>query len=164
MHELLHSFWFLVAVTVIVCSVVGTVAQAWQKVRRGEQELRLKQEMLRRGLSVEEMERVLRASAKGPDAPSPSPDEKAVEQLIKCLVEHGTSGRVVEQVLAAVRSSGPALQRSLCRAVKAVVENSPLEGEAHDEQVLAVVRGLVNPAPPARAANVDEAFQPVRPL
>jgi hypothetical protein len=175
MPELLHNFWFLVAVVVIVCSVTATIAQAWQKVRRGEQEMALKQEMLRRGLSVEEIERLLRAGTRTQDTPPASPDEKALEKLIECLGEHGASGRVVEQVLAAVRSADPALRRPLCRAVKAVLENSSLEGEAKDEQVLAVVRGLtsadrpaaveeVPPAAGADPAKIDDMFQSARPM
>ncbi len=167
-----NNFWFLVAVTVIACSVTATIAQAWQKVRRGEQEAALKQEMLRRGLSVEEMERVLRANSKPQDNTAASPDEKAVEQLVWCLGENGISGRVIEQVLAAVRSADPALKRGLCRAVPAVLKYSDLEGEAKDEQVLAVVRGLVPPdrpavvedMPPASPAKIDETFQPTRPV
>jgi hypothetical protein len=174
MFDLLNNFWFLVAVTVIICSVTATIAQAWQKVRRGEQEMALKQEMLRRGLSVEEIERLLHASSRAQDGPAASPDEKAVEKLIECLGEHGASARVIEQILAAVRSADPALRRPLCRAVKAVLENSSLEGEAKDEQVLAVVRGLstaerpspvevIPPAAAAEAEKINETFQPVRP-
>jgi hypothetical protein len=149
MIDVLSNFWFLVAVTVIVCSVTATITQAWQKVRRLEQEAVLKQEMLRRGLSVEEMERLLRANSKPQDDVAASPDEKAIEELIACLGEHGASGSVVEQILAVVQSADPALRRALCRAVKAVLENSSLEGEAKDEQILGVVRGLCPPNRPA---------------
>jgi hypothetical protein len=172
MFELLNNFWFLVAVTVIICSVTATIAQAWQKVRRGEQEGALKQEMLRRGLSVEEIERLMHATARPQESEAASPDEKAVEKLVACLGEHGASARVIEPVLAAVRSADPALRRPLCRAVKAVLENSSLDGEAKDEQVLAVVRGLaaadrpaaVEEAPAAGPAKAAETFQPVRPV
>jgi hypothetical protein len=172
MVELLHNFWFLIALTAIICSVTATIAQAWQKVRRGEQEMALKQEMLRRGLSVEEMERLLRANSQSEGGPAVSPDEKAVEDLISSLGEQGASGRVVEQVLAGVRSADPALRRSLCRAVKAVLENSSLDGVDKDEQVLAVARGLcvggrnaaVDEASAAVNGKVDEAFHPLRPV
>jgi hypothetical protein len=175
MIDVLHNFWFLVAVTIIVCSVTATIAQAWQKVRRAEQELVLKQEMLRRGLSVDEMERLLRANSKPKDNVEVATDEKFIEDLVTCLAENGASGRVVEQVLAAVRSADPARLRPLCRAIKAVLENSSLEEEEKDEQMLAVVRGLCVPNPPAvheevpaippsGAARTEETFQPVRPV
>jgi hypothetical protein len=172
MFDLLHNFWFLVAVTIIVCSVTATIAQAWQKVRRDHQEFLLKSDMLERGLSVDEMERVLRANSKTVVKIASSADEKAVADLVDNLGMYGVSGRVIEQVLAAVRSADPAFRRALCRAVKGVMENSKLEGEAKDEQVLAVVRGL-SPAgrpaaaedvPPASPAKIEETFQPLRPV
>jgi hypothetical protein len=172
MFDVLHSFWFLVAVTVIICSVTATIAQAWQKVRRLEQEAALKQEMLRRGLSVDEMERVLRANSRPQPEAALSADEKVVEDLVTNLGIYDASGRVIEQVLAAVRGADSSTRRSICRAVKAVLENSNLEGDAKDEQVLAVVRGLSSPdqpvmfedRAPARPAKTDETFQPVRPV
>ena len=86
MIELLHNFWFLVFLAVIVCSVTATVAQAWQKVRRGQQETELKLEMLHRGLSVEEMERLLRCSKAHEDT-----DEQAVVDLVEALGGCGAS-------------------------------------------------------------------------
>ena len=45
--------------------VVGIVAGAWQKNRKIELEIALKQEMLQRGMSAEDIERVIKASRKG---------------------------------------------------------------------------------------------------
>jgi len=61
MIELFTNFWFLLFAMIVITSVTGTIAHVWQKVRRAEQEAALKQDMLQRGLSVEDIERVLRA-------------------------------------------------------------------------------------------------------
>jgi hypothetical protein len=170
--ELFSNFWFLVAVTIIVTSVVATLAQAWQKVRRAEQEAALKQEMLRRGLTVEEMERLLRVNSKrsDDDKTPPSTDEEAIEALAECLGECRASANVIEQVLAAVRAADPSVRQTACRAVQAVIRES--EQEAGDEQILAVVRGLCRPAAPlvpvpaadpALPAKPEETFQLTRP-
>lgn len=170
MVELFSNFWFLVAATVIVTSVVATVAQAWQKARRAEQEALLKQEMLRRGLTVEEMERLLRANAKRSGEEAPSTNEDAIEGLAECLGECRASAEVIEQVLAAVRAADPSVRQTACRAVQAVIRGS--DQEAKDEHILAVVRGLCRPATlpepapgadPAPPAKSEETFQLTRP-
>jgi hypothetical protein len=143
----------------VVGAIVGALAGVWQKVRRIEQEAKLKLEMIQRGLPVEEMERVLRATSKHAEATGP--DEEAIEELAQCLGECRASGAVIEQVLGAVQTADPAIRRAICKAVQAVIHGS--EQEAKDEHILAVVRGLSRPgAPPAaseQAPSADSAPQ-----
>ena len=168
MIELLHNPWFLVFLGVIICSVTATVAQAWQKVRRGQQETELKLEMLHRGLNVDEMERLLRGSKVREDA-----DEQVVVDLVEALGGCGASPAIIEQVLSAARDADPAVRQTIYRAVQAVIENS--EADVKDAQILAVVRGLSRPQdapaasedvpaePPVAEPKVEETFQLTRP-
>jgi hypothetical protein len=70
--------------TIIIAGVAGVVAivavsvwaAQWGSVRRAQAEARVKQDMLARGLSVEEMERLLKLSsgpAVPPEPPPPQP-------------------------------------------------------------------------------------------
>jgi len=83
--EILNSpsavFW--IAITLMV--IVPTIAQYWHKSRRDEIEADLKREMIQRGMSADDIVKVLRASSKGrPVEESPesasSPNETAVHQ------------------------------------------------------------------------------------
>jgi hypothetical protein len=164
MTELLNNFWFLLFGWLAVTSVAATLAQAWHKVRRADREAALKKEMLQRGLSVEEMERVLRASAKPQEeTAAASADDEAIEELVTCLAACESPGHVIEQVLAAVRATEPSLKQAICRAVQALVNSSGLEGEARDEQILAVVRGLCPPDAPPLAPALMSSAEPVIP-
>ena len=114
MPEIFGSFWFVLFASITITSVVATVAQAWQKVRRTEQEAVLKQEMLQRGLSVEEMERLLHTTSTGPRAavklpPAADGDDGAIEELAECLGECQASAPVIENLPPSSRVSPAAL-------------------------------------------------------
>jgi len=57
-----NFFWLVV--TVIVC--VPVVAECWRKMRRDELNAGLKQDMIARGMSADEIERVLAARSDSP--------------------------------------------------------------------------------------------------
>jgi hypothetical protein len=48
----------------LLCAVVAIVADYWHKIRRAETEAALKQDMLNRGMSAEEIRTVLEAGTK----------------------------------------------------------------------------------------------------
>jgi hypothetical protein len=150
--ELLGNFWFLVFLTVIVTSVVYALTEAWQKVRRAELETALKRQMLDRGLTVAEMEQLLRASPRSsPPAPA---DGRVVEKVAETLAEHQAPPQVIEQVLIAVRRADPGTQQAIHRAIEAVVAKALEEDEpANAEAILAFVRGLSTPVERAPAAE-----------
>jgi hypothetical protein len=54
-------FWFAI---VLIC-VVPTISFYWYKIRRAEMDTALKQDMLERGMSAEEIKTVLEASSHG---------------------------------------------------------------------------------------------------
>jgi hypothetical protein len=187
-HRQLVWVFCIVAVAVpsIAVAVIFTargIANAWERVRRGEQEAALKREMLQRGLGVEDIERVLRDSskeqAKPAATPAPSPEQQALEEMVTTLGENGVSvsGPVLEEALATIRDADPVTQQAICRTVSAMVTATVGAGEeVKDEQILGVVRGLRRPArsaqpsalapslEPAPKPQCDETFQPLRPV
>jgi hypothetical protein len=48
----------------LLCGIIGIIAGAWQKVRRTEIAAALKQDMLNRGMSAEDIRTVLEAGSK----------------------------------------------------------------------------------------------------
>jgi hypothetical protein len=147
--ELLGNFWFLLFATITITSVVGTIAHAWQKIRRAEAATRLQQAMLERGLSVDEMERLLRPAAlvnEGSDTQSPAPEtplseEQLVEKLANRLAGESASEGTIQQVMEAFHASDLPGKRLLYHAIFGLSEGF----QATDEQILAVVRGLCRP-------------------
>ena len=79
MLELLHNPIFLVFAFLTLSAVVGTLANSWTKVRRAEIEAALKHDMIERGMSAEDIQKVLEASARGKrqEPCEPHPDTAA---------------------------------------------------------------------------------------
>ena len=145
---LLGNFWFLLFGMIAIIAI----AEAWQKVRRGEQETELKRDMLQRGLSVEEMERVLRAGSgkqREPKAKS-GREERIVERLAVHLGQCRASAAVIDEVLTAVRGADSSGKQAIERAIQGLVAGSS-DGEIKEEQILAVVRALCWPGGPVAA-------------
>ena len=159
MYELFNNFWFLLFAMITITSVVGTVMSAWKKVRRDEQEAALKHEMLRREMSVEEIERVLRASAKHEDEAKPSADEKCIEDMAAHLAECKASTSAIEEVLTAVRAADPAQRKAIARSVQSIVDNA---GEVTEAQIIGVVRGLTRPVAAAQRGPQSPASAAIR--
>src|SRR5262245_21389805 len=121
MYELLGNFWFLVFASITITSDVGTLAHAWQKTRRAEAATALRQTMLERGLSVEEMERLLRPASflndepppESPAAEPPLSDEQLVQNLTNRLAEQSASGETIQEVLKAFQAADPSRKRLL---------------------------------------------------
>lgn len=61
MHELLQNPAFIFWGSITLISVVPVVAHYWYKLRRHEIEADLKREMIERGMSADEIQRVLDA-------------------------------------------------------------------------------------------------------
>jgi hypothetical protein len=111
----------------------------WRSVRLVEADAALKQSMLQRGLTLDEMERLLALDSDPP--PPPRTGELAIEDLAACLHQSGIKEPVIEQVFAAIRTAEPAIRESLCHAIQG------LSGESGDEavakEILAAIRGLI---------------------
>jgi len=64
-EHLLSQPVFIIFTSITIMSVASTAAYYWHKVRRAELEASLKHEMIERGMSAGEIERVLQASSRG---------------------------------------------------------------------------------------------------
>ena len=69
----------------------------WRRVRLAQTDASLKLTMLQRGLTPDEIERLLSADFRPP--PVPPTDEQILEELATCLHQSGISETVIEKVL-----------------------------------------------------------------
>ncbi len=127
--------------------------------RRAEREAAFKKDMLDRGLSVEEIERLFRATAE-----PPKQSTKIAEEDVDVVGEFaGFLGNsepdVIEEILALVRAADSATRRAMLRAVTEMRDSSE-EGTLTDEQLRAVVRALARPASPSRQVSAPENDSP----
>jgi hypothetical protein len=121
----------------IIVAVVSSVAKNWRKVHESEHLAVLKQSMIERGMSADEIERVLRA---GPEALTESASD-ATTELSKKLAEHGVAAPAMEQILNAFHTAKAQDRKTLSNTVLAM-----LNGGAGSDQVLAAVRALSRPS------------------
>ena len=63
----LHQPALIIPALALLIPIVAIIAHHWQQVRRAELERRLKEQMLERGMSAEDIERVLAAGSLTPD-------------------------------------------------------------------------------------------------
>ncbi len=66
MVQLLNNPLFIIFASVTLMAVLPTIAHYWYKVRQAEIDASLKHDMLQRGMSADEIERVLAAPGKAP--------------------------------------------------------------------------------------------------
>jgi hypothetical protein len=66
MAQVLTNPLFIIFAAITLISVVPTIAHYWYKARQAEIDANLKHEMLQRGMSAEDIERVLAAPGKVP--------------------------------------------------------------------------------------------------
>jgi hypothetical protein len=134
MNELLGNFWFLVFASTTIISVACALIFACVQVHRTEAATRLTQAMLARGLSVDEMERLLRP-------PAAVNDERHIGALAQRLSVLEASGDTLQTVLEAFQAADPATKRLLSRTILSICA----EGNKCDDQILGIVRGLLRP-------------------
>ena len=110
--------------------------------------------MLGNSVSEEQVLATVRGLCLPPGQPPPHPKLSDEASLAETLVLLKVSGNVMEQIMEALQGADPATRKAVCRAVEAICEHEPDEG-----QVLATVRGLcqLHPpsAPPASAPRPD---------
>jgi hypothetical protein len=97
----------VIGATLIVLAAIVTVHL--RSVRRTELEAALKQDMLNRGMSVDEIERVIRVSElAAPPAPHAEKAETISDNeyyLVEKLVDEGKSAEEIERVIKACRNT-----------------------------------------------------------
>lgn len=131
----------------VITSVVSSIAKNWRKVHESEHQAALKQSMVDKGMSVEDIERVLRASSISTDEEAVKPAVPTVPAvaLATQLMQHEVPAATLEQILDAFRGGDAATQQALAQSIEEM-----LDGGAESEQILAAVRALCRPAEPAR--------------
>jgi hypothetical protein len=78
MIDVLNNPVFLVFAFLTITGVVASLAHAWQKVKESEVEAQLKNEMIQRGMSADDIKKVIEASparARWRDKAKVPPDE-----------------------------------------------------------------------------------------
>ncbi len=132
----------------IIVAVVSSLAKSWRKIHESEHLAALKQGMIERGMSADEIERVLRAA---PESAEDSPGDDAATELATKLAEHGVPAPALEQILTTFRAASPGARKPLVKTVVAMLDNG-----AESDQVIAAVRALGpgTPSQPAAPGNV----------
>jgi hypothetical protein len=136
------AFLALVVLALAALGFVAMVLNHRQQVRRHEQENELKRDLVAKGASAEEIERIIRATAgeAGPKPPDPAETRRPTgagsgrARLVQVLCEHGMEGDDVERVLRAVGDYPDDELSARVAAIESMVENGM---EAEDvERVL----------------------------
>jgi len=130
----------LIGLTAVLATaaIIATGLLFWRSVRLVQADAALKQSMLQRRLTLDEIERLLSSDA-GPPQPPPT-DDQAIEELAACLHQSGVSEPVIEEVFTAVRAAESPIRQSLCHAIQGLSGDSG--NEADEKEILAAVRGL----------------------
>jgi hypothetical protein len=151
----------LIPLAAIVCGaivgLVAIIAHQWRAVRRTEMELALKQDMLNRGLSVEEIERILRASGTPPEEPAkPDPITDNEYAFVEKMVEEGRTAAEVERLVTLLRSTGGGMSDNEYALIEKMLE----EGKTVEE-IERVIRAFrTTPAAPTAAPGAADPERP----
>ena len=92
----------------VLIAVVAILNHTWRRHREAELEASLKQDMLNRGMSADDIVRVIRASAREEPSP-PEPQDPVSDNeyyLVEKLVEEGKSAEEIERIIRAVKAGG----------------------------------------------------------
>src|SRR5262249_5976860 len=100
----------------------------------------LKRDMLQRGLSVDDIERVLRAPGE-PANSQRTPDERGLDaNLASLLVQHEVSAPTIEQVVRTFQAVDPGGKKSVYPGIEEMLDSG-----AEEEQLVTAVRTLCTP-------------------
>lgn len=139
----------------VVCIIAGLLIQAWRRVKQSEQRTQLIGQLLARGLSADEITRVLsaadlaeRRACEQEAASRPASDPEV--RIVKALTDQSYSGDDINRVLAAARVGG--------RIDPAVVEivKSLAESWTDASNIVTVLEERRRAAPPAPADSFAE--------
>jgi hypothetical protein len=131
----------------LITTVLGSVlAVNWRKARESEHLAALKQSLADKGMSADDIERIMRA---GPERKKPGA-ALPVTALSEVLVYvNGISPQTLEEIVQVFQTSDPATQNAIVQALSNMVENDNLTGDHY----LAMVRGLAHPAAAQKTAQ-----------
>jgi hypothetical protein len=89
-----------------VIAVVAILMHQWRAGRQAEMDSALKQDMLQRGMSVDEIERVIVASASAEARTRQEPISDNEYYLVEKLVEEGKTVEEIERIIKAFKGPG----------------------------------------------------------
>lgn len=123
--------------------VIGMITHHWRCVRIAELEAALKQQMIEKGMAVNEIEQVLQMGTEKPSERSAANDNASSESsLVAIMVEHEVEAEDMELILQAFHEHPERAQEKV-DAVENMVENG-MSGE----DVARVIRAMHLPATP----------------
>jgi hypothetical protein len=106
----------LIPLVMAVCGalvgIIAIIAHNWRCMRQAEVEGALKQDMLNRGMSADEIERVIRVSNQptGTQDKARHKSQKSISDneyyLVEKLVDEGKSAEEIERIIRAVKAGG----------------------------------------------------------
>jgi hypothetical protein len=143
-EELIGLMAVLLAAVLVAVGLVF-----WRRVRLGQADAALKQALLQKELTVEEIERLV--TCRQEQTQPQRTAEQAVEDMAACLRQSGASEKVIEQVFTAVRLADPALRLVLFHAIRGLAGENGCK--AKEKQILATVRGLCGNGDPPTASK-----------
>ena len=153
---------FIALVAVIVGAVVGLVGlMAWRQVRLKQTEAALKQEALRKGLSVAEIQQLLKPTL-GLFVAKPRTDAEAIREVARGLTTMGTSGPDFEQCMALIQATDSATRLAVAEVSEGMIEEA--WEYANKEQLVAIIRGLCVEARSDDSGNPDIRDIPAKPF
>jgi len=147
-----ESFQALGVTGIITGGVVllGLV-EAWARIKQQRLTADLKREMLQRGLSVEEIERLSQPSIKV---------AKLARKIGQSMVNVGVPPEQVTEIMAAFRAADVPTKQLLATVIQGIADEQAENGNPDAAQLLAAVRGLcATPRPLQRDVRPSEAIQ-----
>jgi hypothetical protein len=103
-----HPEYLIPIIGIVAGCTVGlaaVIANNWRSVRRAEVEAALKQDMLNRGMTVEQIERVVRASNVSEEGGKTDPISDNEMHLVERMVDEGRSTEEIERVIRAFKGT-----------------------------------------------------------
>jgi len=156
MNVLLAAWEFFQAIGVVGMITLGVVVlgvvEAWARIKQKRLDADLKREMLQRGLSVEEIERLAQPIVKV---------AKLARKIGQSLVDVGVPPEEVTEIMAAFRAADLPTKQILATVIQGIAEQQVEKNGATDTaQLLAAVRGLCSaPRPAPRDVRSSEAIR-----
>jgi hypothetical protein len=144
------SWWALAGIgflaLILIEYIYKTIVHDRQRAAEATRLAELKRQMIDRGMTAEQIERVIHA------APPPPPQEDAQSDpdvlLSSKMAEHDVPIKVMEEIFATYRSAAPATRPTVAKAVASMLHFTDMEDKDGLERILIAVRSLCLPAQP----------------
>ena len=119
---------------IFLTAIVATITVSWSRVRREEIRSNSMRELLDRGMSMEQVERLVGVPA---DERNPAQGKELEAQFASLLVQNEIAAPTLERVLRIYQSTDPATKKAVYDSLEEIVGSSPSE-----EQLVAAVKAL----------------------